>query len=87
MLVATWKISRSKYSSDKQKCEVLIALTDWSNGLSQPVGIRVAPWKLIGNHEIWKVSKIQKVRLATQLKNQSIKNDDRFPEKVLTFKR
>ena len=30
---------------------------DYSICLSQPEGIRVAPWKLIGNHEIWKTCK------------------------------
>jgi hypothetical protein len=35
--------SRNKYSSGSQECEASLALMDYSIGLSQPVGIRVAP--------------------------------------------
>lgn len=33
------------------------------------------------NHEVWKYVRFRRLYFMTQVENQSIKNDDRFPEK------
>jgi hypothetical protein len=44
-------------------------------------------WSGCMNDDIGKYVRFRRLPFVTQLKNQSIKNDDRFPEKVLTLKR